>query len=113
MHSEWPLPRIVRQELTSLAVILAVNPNLLFINFDTKARGGRNTPFRTVGDRQRLGQNIILHHLGGLLIALDNIWQSQERVMRGSRGNAELSVRVFANLETLERCDASDSLKLQ
>ena len=50
----------------------------------------------------RVGQDVVLHHLGGLLVAEAGIGRRQHHMLAGRRGEAELAMGVLADQPALE-----------
>ena len=75
---------------------------------DADADALRNAPARAVGDRQPLGEHVVRHHRGGLLVPVHDVRQREQHVLTGGRGDTELAVRVLADLMP-SICAACDS----
>src|SRR5207247_4047040 len=69
------------------------------------------SPARAGRDRQRVTEDVVLNQMRGLLMPLDAVGQRQQDVMRGGRGDSELSVRVLADLQPFVRRNPGEALE--
>src|SRR6185503_13422924 len=74
---------------------------LVLIDLDSETGPVKPSPGRSVGDRNALPQEIILHHLSGLLVADGGIRSREHDMLGGGRGETEFAVRVLAHLPSL------------
>jgi hypothetical protein len=70
-----------------------VPADFLLIHFDTEAGAFWHSPPRPARAGQRRFQNVVAHHLRGLLIAIHDVGQRQKDVVGGSGGDAELNYK--------------------
>src|SRR5215471_5987626 len=100
-HLLTDIARLVRQELPVRAVVRLIFPHLRLVDADAETLACGNAPCRAVGDRQRLREDVVLHHRCRLLVTVDDVRQREQHVLvRGGR-DAELAVRVLADLQAL------------
>src|SRR5438552_1012672 len=73
-----PPRRIVGEELSPLKVQLMVAGDLVFIHVDAQSASQGCSPIGAGGNRERLFQYVVLHHMSGVLIAVDDIGQREQ-----------------------------------
>src|SRR5215471_2381403 len=95
---------LVWQELPVRAVVRVIFPHLRLVDTDAEALAFRNAPCRAVGDRQPVCNDVVLHHRRRLLVTVDDVRQREEHVLVSCGGDAELAVRVLADLQALDVC---------
>ena len=72
--------------------------DLVLVDLDAEARPLDPAPVRAVHDRDALGQDVVGHHLGGLLVAAVGVGRRQHHVLAGRGGEAELAMGVLADV---------------
>ena len=76
-----------------------------------RARPVDRAPARAARDRERLAQDVVLHQVRRLLVARHAVGERQHDVMRRRRRDAELAVRVLADLQPLELGHPGEALE--
>ncbi len=74
-------------------------PDSVIVDVHAQSRAIDRSPAWAARDRDRLGEDVVLHQVCGLLMAFDAVGQGQDDMLTGSRGEAELTVRVLADLK--------------
>ena len=100
-----------RQVLTLASVPRRRLRDRILVDLDAEAGAVDRSPARACRDRDRLGEDVVLHQVGGLLVALDAVWQRQHDVMARRGGEAELAVGVLADLQPFVMRDPGEPVE--
>src|SRR6266540_1449777 len=100
-----------RQVLALDAVACDRLGDTFIVDLHPKARTLDRSPPGAARDRDRLGEDVVLHQVRSLLMPLDAVGQGQDDMMAGCRGEPKLPVGVLADLKPFEVRQPGESVK--
>ena len=89
-----------------------VNHQLVLVDRDAQARALDAAPIGALGNRYRLGQDVVGHVLRRLLMTVARVGRGQHHVLAGGGGQAKLAMGVLANQPAFQMRDLDQGVKL-
>ena len=98
--------------MSALEKQLMVADYLFFIHVNAQSVSGWNSPVGAVCNRKWLFHNVVFHDVSGVLIAVNDIGQREQYVLGGRRRDAQFTVGMLDDVETLKVNHVAQPLEL-